>query len=209
MWFPHVILKKGYDETQALIVLAFWIVILGVRTLRTPEAVFLQAAGEFRALARVSMWSSVTSLTVTLALLLVAGPICVARRPHRGRSGDDGQHLLAHAQMETRPCLKSSSRSPLSAARKVWRGCWTRLRELETNANVRVLVADNDAEQHQGFDLCKQMRAQLPLAARCHHRARSAASRRCAMRSWRTRWTITRCNSSPCWTTTNGPRRNG
>ncbi len=75
LWFPHVILKKGYDETQALIVLAFWIVILGVRTLRTPEAVFLQAAGEFRALARVSMWSSVTSLTVTLALLLIAGPI--------------------------------------------------------------------------------------------------------------------------------------
>jgi len=75
MWFPHVILRKGYDETQALYVLAFWVVILGVRTLRTPEAVFLQAAGEFRALARVSMWSSVTSLAVTLALLLIAGPI--------------------------------------------------------------------------------------------------------------------------------------
>ena len=75
MWFPHTILRKGYDETQALIVLAFWVVILGVRTLRTPEAVFLQAAGEFRALARVSMWSSVTSLAVTLALLLIAGPI--------------------------------------------------------------------------------------------------------------------------------------
>lgn len=75
MWFPHVILRKGYDETQALTVFAFWIVILGIRTLRTPEAVFLQAAGEFRALARVSMWSSVTSLAVTLALLLIAGPI--------------------------------------------------------------------------------------------------------------------------------------
>jgi O-antigen/teichoic acid export membrane protein len=75
MWFPHVILRKGYDETQALYVLAFWIVILGIRTLRTPEAVFLQAAGEFRALARVSMWSSVASLAVTLALLLIAGPI--------------------------------------------------------------------------------------------------------------------------------------
>lgn len=75
MWFPHVILKKGYDETQALYVLAFWVVILGVRTLRTPEAVFLQAAGEFRALASASMWSSVASLAVTLTLLLVAGPI--------------------------------------------------------------------------------------------------------------------------------------
>ncbi|HUJ03034.1 MAG TPA: hypothetical protein VLW75_05310 [Rhizomicrobium sp.] len=75
MWFPHVILRKGYDETQALYVLGFWIVILGIRTLRTPEAVFLQAAGEFRTLARASLWSSVTSLAVTLALLLIAGPI--------------------------------------------------------------------------------------------------------------------------------------
>jgi O-antigen/teichoic acid export membrane protein len=75
MWFPHVILRKGYDGTEAVYVLAFWIVILGIRTLRTPEAVFLQAAGEFRALARASLWSSVTSLTVTLALLLIAGPI--------------------------------------------------------------------------------------------------------------------------------------
>lgn len=75
IWFPHVILKRGYNETQALVVLAFWIVILGVRTLRTPESVFLQAAGEFRALASASMWSCVTSLIATLTLLLVAGPI--------------------------------------------------------------------------------------------------------------------------------------
>ena len=32
------------------------------------------------------------------------------------------------------------------------------LAKLETSANVRVLVADNDAEQHLGFDLCQQMR---------------------------------------------------
>jgi len=75
IWFPEIILKRGYDSTQAMMVLAFWIVIFGVRTLRTPESVFLQAAGEFRALARVSMWSCLVSLSVTLALLLLAGPI--------------------------------------------------------------------------------------------------------------------------------------
>ena len=80
-----MILKQGIRRHQALIVLAFWIVILGVRTLRTPEAVFLQAAGEFRALARASLWSSATSLAVTLALLLIAGPIVSLAR-HSSRA---------------------------------------------------------------------------------------------------------------------------
>jgi succinoglycan biosynthesis protein ExoM len=33
------------------------------------------------------------------------------------------------------------------------------LAKIQTSANVHVLVADNDAEQHQGFDLCQQMRS--------------------------------------------------
>ena len=40
--------------THAMAVIAIWGVILAVRTLRTPEAVLLQAAGEFRALAGAS-----------------------------------------------------------------------------------------------------------------------------------------------------------
>lgn len=75
MWFPHVLLKKGYDVDQALIVIAIWGVILAVRTLRTPESVLLQAAGEFRDLAGASLWSSVTSVVMTLGLLLSVGPI--------------------------------------------------------------------------------------------------------------------------------------
>ena len=74
-WFPDLLLKKGYDETQVLMVVALWGVILAVRTLRTPESVLLQAAGEFRALAGVSLWSSLTAVTLTLALLLAFGPI--------------------------------------------------------------------------------------------------------------------------------------
>jgi O-antigen/teichoic acid export membrane protein len=75
MWFPHLILKKGYDETQIVLVLAIYAGIVAVRTLRGPESVFLQAAGEFKALAGASLWSSVTSIAVTFVLLILVGPI--------------------------------------------------------------------------------------------------------------------------------------
>ena len=74
-WFPHLFLKKGYNETDVLIVLALWIAITAVRVLRTPEAVLMQATGNYSALARVSGWSSATSLVVTLVLLLAVGPV--------------------------------------------------------------------------------------------------------------------------------------
>ncbi|MDE1938266.1 MAG: hypothetical protein KGI68_04535 [Alphaproteobacteria bacterium] len=75
IWFPHLFLKKGYDETDVLVVLALWIAITAARVIRTPAAVFLQATGSYSALARVSAWSSVTSLVATFALLYTLGPI--------------------------------------------------------------------------------------------------------------------------------------
>ncbi|HEY3636581.1 MAG TPA: hypothetical protein VGK90_00420 [Rhizomicrobium sp.] len=75
LWFPHLVLKKEYDPAQALIVLAFFAAITAARTIRTPESVLLQAAGQFRALAWASFAASIVSLGVTLALLLIAGPI--------------------------------------------------------------------------------------------------------------------------------------
>jgi hypothetical protein len=42
---------------------------------RTPDAVFLQAAGEFQDLAAIGMKASVVSLAATLVLLLAFGPI--------------------------------------------------------------------------------------------------------------------------------------
>lgn len=75
IWFPGLLAKKGFDETQVLIVLAFWIAITAVRVLRTPEAVFLQATGNYSALARVSAWSGATSLLVTGFLLFAVGPV--------------------------------------------------------------------------------------------------------------------------------------
>jgi O-antigen/teichoic acid export membrane protein len=75
IWFPHLVLKQGYGESQALIVTGLSAAIMAVRAVRTPESVLLQAAREFKPLARTSLWSSVVSLIVTLALLLVLGPI--------------------------------------------------------------------------------------------------------------------------------------
>ena len=46
-----------------------------MRLLRTPESVLLQAAGEFRVLARTTYLSSAISIVLTLVLLLSCGPI--------------------------------------------------------------------------------------------------------------------------------------
>lgn len=75
LWIPGLVLRKNYDPSQALVVLAFFAAIMAVRTLRMPESVFLQAAGQFRALANASLWSSIVSLNATLVLLLVCGPV--------------------------------------------------------------------------------------------------------------------------------------
>ena len=75
LWFPNIILKQGYDAHSAALIVAIWVVIMAVRALRTPEAVFLQAAGEFQPLAAIGMKSCAVSLAATLALLLAFGPI--------------------------------------------------------------------------------------------------------------------------------------
>ncbi len=46
IWFPHLVLKQGYGEEQALIVTALSAAIMAVRAVRTPESVLLQAARE-------------------------------------------------------------------------------------------------------------------------------------------------------------------
>jgi len=74
-WFPSLILKHGYNGNDVTTVVALWAAIMAVRVLRTPESVLLQAAREFRPLAGASLWSSIVSLTLTLGLLLMAGPV--------------------------------------------------------------------------------------------------------------------------------------
>jgi O-antigen/teichoic acid export membrane protein len=75
IWFPHVVLKRGYDETSVVAVLCIWVAIMAIRALRTPESVLLQAGGEFKPLASASVNSSAVSLLFTSGLLFAFGPI--------------------------------------------------------------------------------------------------------------------------------------
>ena len=74
-WAPQLLVKKGYDGRDVVIVLILWIAITALSAVRTPTAVFFQALGNYSALARVSAWSCGTSLIVTVTLLLTLGPI--------------------------------------------------------------------------------------------------------------------------------------
>ncbi|MEI9990801.1 MAG: hypothetical protein WDM86_12250 [Rhizomicrobium sp.] len=75
IWFPSLVLKQGYDASSAAAILAIWVAIMAVRALRTPDAVLLQAAGEFQSLARIGTKASLVSLAATLALLFAFGPV--------------------------------------------------------------------------------------------------------------------------------------
>jgi O-antigen/teichoic acid export membrane protein len=74
-WFPAIVLKQNYRLGDVALVVALWSAIMAVRLVRTPDSVLLQAAGEFRALARTTYLSSVVSVLLTFALLLAFGPI--------------------------------------------------------------------------------------------------------------------------------------
>jgi O-antigen/teichoic acid export membrane protein len=74
-WFPHLILKHDYPFAEVAAVVAISAAIMAVRCLRTPESVLLQAAGEFKPLAKVGMAASAVSLVATFLLLLAFGPV--------------------------------------------------------------------------------------------------------------------------------------
>jgi O-antigen/teichoic acid export membrane protein len=73
--FPHLLLKKGYRLEDVLLVTLLTAAIMMVRNFRTPPAVLLQAAGAFKALARIGTYSCAVSVVATLALLLAFGPV--------------------------------------------------------------------------------------------------------------------------------------
>lgn len=74
VWFPHLLLKH-YAVADVWVVLAFWVAITALRSLRTPEAVFVMATGGYSKLARISGVSSVVALIVTAGLLIAFGPV--------------------------------------------------------------------------------------------------------------------------------------
>jgi len=75
MWFPGLLLKKGYSLHDVLIVGAISAAIVAVRAFRTPESVMLQAAGAFKPLANAGIAASILSVASVLGLLVVAGPV--------------------------------------------------------------------------------------------------------------------------------------
>ncbi len=106
IWFPNTVLKQGYDAGSAALIVAIWVVIMAVRALRTPEAVFLQAAGEFQPLASVGteVLRRVARRHAGAAARLRSCRL--AARHRRRRCRDDGGHLHARAPLEAGPCLK-------------------------------------------------------------------------------------------------------
>jgi hypothetical protein len=75
VFFPMLLLKKGYDLRDVIIVAVISALIMALRALRTPQAVLLQVAGQFKALANIGTVSAAVSVTATLTLLLAFGPI--------------------------------------------------------------------------------------------------------------------------------------
>jgi O-antigen/teichoic acid export membrane protein len=74
-WWPSLLLHHEYDERSVVIVTALWATIVAVRMMRSPNALLLQAAGDFRVLAKASVHSSVVSVVATGVLLALFGPI--------------------------------------------------------------------------------------------------------------------------------------
>jgi O-antigen/teichoic acid export membrane protein len=75
VWFPHLLIKRDYRVSEVVIVVAITAASMALRALRAPDAVLLQAAGEFRKLAFAGVWSSIAAMAATLVLLLLFGPV--------------------------------------------------------------------------------------------------------------------------------------
>lgn len=75
LWVPDLLLKDHYAARDVINVTAITAAIMLARNFRAPLATLLQAAGEFKALARISSITSVISILATLILLLTLGPI--------------------------------------------------------------------------------------------------------------------------------------
>jgi hypothetical protein len=74
-FFPQLVLKKGYALREVILVAGLSAIIMAVRAWRTPPAVLLQAAGQFKELAGIGTTSGAVSVVATLILLLTVGPI--------------------------------------------------------------------------------------------------------------------------------------
>ncbi len=75
LWAPHLIFPPHYARETLLIGAGLWLAVAGVRLLRNPESVLLQAAGWFRRLAYASILSAGVSVAAVALLLALGGPV--------------------------------------------------------------------------------------------------------------------------------------
>jgi O-antigen/teichoic acid export membrane protein len=75
LFAPQLLLKQGYGLGDAVTAALLSAAIMAVRSVRAPLGVLLQAAGEFKAMARLSAWSAAAAIAATLALLLAFGAV--------------------------------------------------------------------------------------------------------------------------------------
>jgi hypothetical protein len=74
-WFPGLVLKKGYDLHDVMLVAGISAAIMLLRSLRTPPSILLQAGGAFKPLARIAAEAAIVSLAATLILLYSFGTV--------------------------------------------------------------------------------------------------------------------------------------
>jgi hypothetical protein len=74
-WFPKLVIKNGYDAHSIIAVVCMYTTIMAIKVARTPDSVFLQVLGEYKALSHASVRSSFVSVICVLALLLTVGPL--------------------------------------------------------------------------------------------------------------------------------------
>ncbi|PZU57364.1 MAG: hypothetical protein DI547_13770 [Sphingobium sp.] len=72
---PHIMFPSHYPLHFLVTGAALWMLVAGMRLVRTPESALLQAAGAFRQLAFASVVSSGVSIVLVLLLLWTAGPL--------------------------------------------------------------------------------------------------------------------------------------
>ena len=75
VYAPRLIFPERYSVEYLATGAALWMAVAGMRSLRTPDSVLLQAGGMFRELAYASVISSGVSVTAVVVLLVVGGPL--------------------------------------------------------------------------------------------------------------------------------------
>jgi O-antigen/teichoic acid export membrane protein len=75
VWNPRLLFPGDYDLRELTQGCVLWMIVAGIRLMRTPESAVLQAAGKFRWLAYASIISCGVSVLAVVIFLQASGPI--------------------------------------------------------------------------------------------------------------------------------------